>query len=310
METPTNHKRVFISYSWDGDGHEDWVLQLATNLRSHGVDVMLDQWDTRLGYDLPFFMEQGLSHSHLVICVCSEQYVKKANAIQGGVGYEKRIIAAYLLNDNNRPFVIPIVKNNPSTSKLPTFLSGMKYVDFDGQSYYDCYQQLLERIYDEDLKKKPPLGENPFSSIWVSEDIQTQLLIHQIEYRDIRKEGTVSFDYKNNSGLFTIGSGEYEFTTMWSEAGYGCIHCYRDKVLRLGYNGYTHEFPPLEQIPTLFDFSSRCRCVLEGDIVILENRFHQFAALKVLKVVCAKKDIGHLLEFKYKIYVPGAVPLV
>ncbi len=39
--TPT----VFVSYSHDGEDHSNWVLQLATRLRSNGVDVILDKWN-------------------------------------------------------------------------------------------------------------------------------------------------------------------------------------------------------------------------------------------------------------------------
>lgn len=48
MDNPT----VFISYSHDDKQHEAWVLKLATDLRSHGVNAILDQWDLRLGSDL------------------------------------------------------------------------------------------------------------------------------------------------------------------------------------------------------------------------------------------------------------------
>lgn len=36
---------VFISYSHDNDEHKEWVLQLATRLRSNGIDVILDRWN-------------------------------------------------------------------------------------------------------------------------------------------------------------------------------------------------------------------------------------------------------------------------
>lgn len=36
---------VFISYSHDNELHKNWVLQLATRLRSNGVDVLLDRWN-------------------------------------------------------------------------------------------------------------------------------------------------------------------------------------------------------------------------------------------------------------------------
>lgn len=41
MEKPT----VFISYSQDSEEHKKWVLKLGTDLHSHGVKVILDQWD-------------------------------------------------------------------------------------------------------------------------------------------------------------------------------------------------------------------------------------------------------------------------
>ncbi|WP_371826148.1 SEFIR domain-containing protein [Enterococcus gallinarum] len=35
--------KVFISYSHDDTEHKLWVKELATQLRSHGVDIILDQ---------------------------------------------------------------------------------------------------------------------------------------------------------------------------------------------------------------------------------------------------------------------------
>lgn len=297
----TEVKKAFVSYAWDDEEHKNWVLKLASDLRRHGVDAILDQWDARLGNDLPYFMEQGLTKSHIVICVCSDKYVEKANSGIGGVGYEKRILAAELMRGYERPFILPIIKGNSQTCKLPTFLSGLKYVDFDKGNYFGCYQELLERIYDEDIKKKPPLGCNPFVSTTISDQITTKLNLEKVEFQNPVYEGKVSFDYKKNSGSYIIGEGDYMFNTHWSECGDNSIHCYRDHVYRLGYNFKYKEFPtPNEFIQ--FDFSSRTRSVKVGEIVILENNHHKFAALKILKVVRRNEDIDHLLEFKYKIY--------
>ncbi len=84
--------RVFISYSHDSATHKSWVLDFATTLRNRGVDAILDQWDLKPGDDLPHFMETELAKCDYVIIVCSETYVKKANAGEGGVGYEKMIV--------------------------------------------------------------------------------------------------------------------------------------------------------------------------------------------------------------------------
>lgn len=295
------NKKAFISYAWDSEEHKQWVLKLASDLRSHGVDAILDQWDARLGNDLSFFMEQGLTTSHFVICICSDKYVEKANGGIGGAGYEKRILASGMISGKELQFILPVIKENKNGCKLPTFLSGLKYVDFDNGSYYDCYIELLERIYDIDINKKPALGTNPFVSTDISDEITTKLNLDRIKFQSYDFEGKVSFDYKKNSGEYSIGEGDYMFNTKWSECGYQSIHCYRDLVYRLGYNPEYKEFPSLDQISD-FDFSSRSKKVNVGEIVLLENQKHKFAALKITKIDVRREDINHTLEFEYKIY--------
>lgn len=295
---------LFISYSWDdkeNDNHKSWVLKLATDLRHHGVDVILDQWDARLGNDLTYFMEQGLTKSKLVLCVCSDLYVQKANAGKGGVGYEKRILSADLMTDSNRSFVIPVIRNN-SKKTVPTFLKGFKYADFSEDSkYFNNYRDLLERIYDEDLKHKPELGSNPFKSTFISDQITHNLSIQQIEFNNPSLEGIVEFDYKRNSGKYTIGIGEYAFTIKFSECGYNSIYCYRDYIKRIGYNPDFSELPDYSELSNC-DFTSRCKSLQVGEVLVLENTFQKFASIKILEVKRNDKDIDHLVRFKYKIY--------
>lgn len=295
------NKKVFVSYAWDSEEHKEWILKLATDLRQHGVDVILDQWDVRLGDDLSSFMEQGLTKSHLVICVCSDKYIAKTNDGLGGAGYEKRILASEMLNDEDKRFIIPIIKNCSSERKVPRFLSGLKYVDFDNGRDSNRYQELIERIYDEDTKKKPPLGENPFVSTAISDQISIKLNIEKVEFQNPSMEDSVCFDYKRNSGSFIIGESNYEFITHWSECGHNSIYCYKDYVYRLGYNPKYKDFPYPDEF-IYFDFSSRVKSVNVGEVVLLENNHNKFAALKVTKVVRKNEDINHLLEFEYKIY--------
>ena len=35
--------KLFVSYSWTNLDHEAWVIQLATDLRENGIDVILDK---------------------------------------------------------------------------------------------------------------------------------------------------------------------------------------------------------------------------------------------------------------------------
>lgn len=293
-----NNPNVFISYSHDSDEHKSWVLKLASDLRSHGVNAIFDQWDLWIGSDLRFFMEHGLSNANLVLCICSENYVKKVNLGEGGAGYEGMIMTQSLLHNANLEFVIPIVRNNPSTLKVPLAFGSKLYVDFsDDEQYVAKYQELLERIYGEDSKKKPPLGKNPFSDD-IGQRIAIKTKIESINYHSSASSGNVVFRFDNNNGRYFLGNGEYLFETRWSRSGNNSIHAYGT----IGFDGSLTEIPDLENIACL-DFSSTSRTIRTGQIVVFENLYHHFVAIKLGDV----KSSGHgfpydEMTFEYHIY--------
>jgi len=153
--------RVFVSYSHDSQEHKLWVLELATRLRSCGVDAILDQWDLGPGGDLPHFMEQSLSSSSRILMICTERYVQKANAGVGGVGYEKMIVTADLMRQIDSTRIVPIIRQR-GTSFLPTFLGAKLYIDLSSQEQFEPgFDQLLRDLLKAPLFVKPPLGIAP-----------------------------------------------------------------------------------------------------------------------------------------------------
>lgn len=292
------HPNVFISYSQDDDEHKNWVLKLATDLRANGVDVVLDQWDLRIGQNLGYFMEQGLSSARLVLCVCSENYVSKVDNRKCGSGYEGTLINQSLIRNQNLDYIIPVIRKNETDKKTPLMLGGKLYVDFRNDSAYTSkFSELLERIYDVDIVKKPPLGNNPFSTS-LSLRIDAKTKIESVQYSNPAMTGSVAFQYDNNNGNYCIGIGDFSFTTHWSRSGNDSIHIYG----KIGYKRGTSKFPLYGEIEN-FDFSSNCRTVKKGEIVIIENSFGHFAAIKVGSI----KSSGHgfdadEMEFEYQIY--------
>lgn len=294
MSNPT----VFVSYSHDNEQHKAWVLKLATDLRSHGVDAILDQWDLRIGSDLRFFMENGLSAANLVLCVCSETYVNKVNAGVCGAGYEGMIMTQSLLQNAKSEFVISIVRNNTSANKVPLAFGSKLYIDFsDDERYVTCYKELLERIYGEDSKKKPQLGSNPFSKE-MAHRIEQKTKIETVQYCSPAMDGSVAFRFDNNNGNFIIGSGEYSFCTHWSRAGNDSIHAYGIIGFKVGES----EFPSFSDLHA-YDYSSNGRTIHTGQIVVFENEYKHFAAIKLGKVKSSSH--GNLYDemfFEYHIY--------
>lgn len=158
-----NPPRVFISYSHDSAEHKKWVLDFATTLRNRGIDAVLDQWDLKPGDDLPHFMETQLQSAQYVLMICSSRYVEKANAGEGGVGYEKMIITSNLLSKIDNSKVIPVIRQPTGTHDVPTFLSTKLFINFSVDTELEfSFDELIRHLLDAPLFEKPEIGSNPF----------------------------------------------------------------------------------------------------------------------------------------------------
>ena len=155
---------VFISYSHDSVEHKAWALKLATDLRNTGIDATIDQWDLVPGQDVAAFMQRGITTTDRVLMICSEAYVVKADGGHGGVGYERLIVTAEVVEAIETKKFIPLVRNNPGITKTPRFLGPRLYIDFSAdEAYPKNLETLCREILGEPANKKPPLGVNPFS---------------------------------------------------------------------------------------------------------------------------------------------------
>lgn len=294
--------KVFVSYSHDSEQHKDWVLALATRLVANGVDVVLDQWDLRLGSDLPHFMEQGLSKAHRVLAVCTESYVGKANAGRGGVGYEKMILTAQLMQDVTSDRIVPVIRANSLSQLVPTFLSSRVFIDFrDDLAFETKYAELVRDIHGQEIKPRPPLGRNPF----VAEISATAPIVSfgSERYVSPSTSGIVSFDYSNNNGRFIFGAGDMAFETAWSRGGANSIHAYTDPpsirsvAIAVGVIDISHI-----RDATQYDPSSRVRTPHVGEILVWQNTAGYFLATKVLSVqVRGKGNSLDQVSLEYRI---------
>ena len=298
--------KVFVSYSHDNEEHKEWVLQLAIRLRSNGVDIILDRWNLKLGSDLAAFMEQGLSKSQRVICICSEKYVTKANEGKGGAGYEKQIISAEYIQDQNSNWVIPLIRNNDTTKKVPIFLGGRQYIDFNDSNLYSKYEELLRDILDEPVLPIPPIGKNPFKNI---KDFAKQRFIPSNEkYVSPAVKGLVTFDYSNNNGRYCIGQNELMFELCFSKASNRSIHIYNDSA-SVSTVALVKDLSDINQIADarIYDSSSRIRTPIINQIVVLQNINGFYAAIKILALKDDKRgDYNDEITFEYVIQTNGS----
>lgn len=160
------NSKLFISYSWSSEQHEAWVLDLATQLRESGVDVILDKWDLKEGHDAHAFMERMVTDSEIkkVALICDRVYSEKADGRLGGVGTETQIISPEIYAGADQSKFVAVIAERDETGKpyQPTYYKSRIHIDLsDANSYARNFEQLLRWVYDKPLHIKPELGKTP-----------------------------------------------------------------------------------------------------------------------------------------------------
>lgn len=154
---------VFISYSHDSREHKQWVLELAQELRGkHGVEVILDQWDVEHGDDMARFMRESVDRCDRVLMICTEPYVEKADAGEGGVGYEAMIVDGELIRNLGTKKFIPVIRQDAEEVRLPKSVGTRLGANLsESANRTDEMQLLVERLHRLPPMTKPALGGGP-----------------------------------------------------------------------------------------------------------------------------------------------------
>lgn len=205
---------AFISYSWDSDGHRDWVLALATRLRGDGVETVLDQWHLVPGDQLPAFMEKAVRESDYVLIVCTPRYKERSERRVGGVGYEGDIITGEVLTTGNQRKFIPLLRAGDWPQSAAMWLAGKYHIDLRGEPYAEShYQDLLTTLLGTRVQAPPirPASGRPTQSAAPASDASAQISSAEEVFEPIRiagvivdEIGTPRNDGTRGSALYTV----------------------------------------------------------------------------------------------------------
>lgn len=158
--------RLFVSYSWSTSQHEQWVIDLATELVNSGVDVILDKWNLREGHDSIAFMEKMVTDPLIskVILICDQVYADKADGREGGVGTETQIISAEVYSKQSQEKFVAVIAEKSEVGKpyLPAYYKSRIYVDLsESDRYAENFEKLLRWIFNKPLHIRPEIGKPP-----------------------------------------------------------------------------------------------------------------------------------------------------
>ena len=116
--------------------------------------------------------------------------------------------------------------------------------------------------------------------------------------------GQVIFDYSSNSGYYSIGIGEYEFTTRWSQASRTAIHAYSwseniESIAIIKNIDDIFKRPNIENL----EFSSSSKTPEIGDAIVWINKNGYVAVIKVVSIKNDKNgDEYDEITFSYNIF--------
>ena len=133
LRKSANNPKLFISYAWKD---KKKVRRLATELRSAGIEIWLDESDTRPGDQISTEVSRALKWSDMLILVwsaaaCASQWVEQE---WGAANSSHKKIVPCLLDE----------------TRLPALLADRVYVDFRD---FDQGMVSLRRILDIPLEK-------------------------------------------------------------------------------------------------------------------------------------------------------------
>ncbi|BBH13273.1 TIR domain-containing protein [Chromobacterium haemolyticum] len=150
-------KKIFVTYAYSSSDHERWVEKLVHDLEvSPSFHVMFDKYDLTNRHDKNLYMENAVINSDLIVAVIDENYCKKANNRNGGVGIEVRSamdLHHSLMEEHGATKFIPILRQG---SDVPVFLSSQFYIDFrDDIKYQENLDRLKRELLEQPLIARP-----------------------------------------------------------------------------------------------------------------------------------------------------------
>lgn len=158
--------KVFISYSWTDQKHQELVKHWTDRLVADGIEVILDIYDLKEGDDKNVFMESMVTDPSVthVLVICDSKYAEKANARKAGVGTESQIISGEVYKKVKQSKFIPIVCafGEDGEPVLPVFMESRMWINFSSsEAENENWEQLIRLLYGKPQHVKPKKGKAP-----------------------------------------------------------------------------------------------------------------------------------------------------
>lgn len=158
--------KVFISYSWETQEHQDRVLGLADWLESSGIEVIFDQYEPNPEKPWPQWMEEGIRLADFVLCICTTSYKTKVDqslpASTGlGLQWEGSLIYNSIASKQKPANAFQVLQfDNEDLEAIPSPLAGNNRHIISAFTVTEHATETLYRVItDQPRAKRPTRGE-------------------------------------------------------------------------------------------------------------------------------------------------------
>jgi hypothetical protein len=168
---PSEHPKVFISYSHDSPEHAQHVLELAERLRKDGVDAQIDQHVAGTPPEgWPRWMLDRLDWAEFVLMVCTETYYRRFRGHEElgkgkGADWEGNLITLEMYNEKSTTTKFaPVFFASQDEQFIPEPLRGhTQYLLNSEENYTKLYAFLTGQagVTPSELGSLKTLARNP-----------------------------------------------------------------------------------------------------------------------------------------------------
>ncbi len=269
-----------VALSFAGEDRA-YVGMVADCLVARDVKVFYDNYETAelWGKDLYSHLTAVYKDkAQYTLMFISRHYREKL-----WTNHERRAAQARAFQENQE-YILPARFDD---TEIEGLLVTVGFIDLRRHSPQEVCVLVCQKLGREPLRQKADLLSSPLNH---------------------STHGEAKFDHSSHNGKFRIGEGAYMFEIMWARAGGNSVYCLNDppSVRGVALASRGAKLADLKDVAA-FDFTSRHRTPVEGQIVILQNNNGFYAAVEVVDVKDDMYgDVENQLFFRYWILTNGS----
>lgn len=139
--------KVFVTYAWENDEHNERVMSFTDFLRKKGYDAFMDRMksEDESAIDFNKMMITGIQDADKVVIVLSPRYKEKADNFHGGVGTEYRVILEEIKTKVNK-FIFVSFGSHSIGEISPTGNGGREVLDLKRDQDENSFNSLFAKL--------------------------------------------------------------------------------------------------------------------------------------------------------------------